>query len=198
MTFFGVIGISALVIMAIFKQKPTSSATVKKRKIPAERSVFVTALSPLDSALAKKITDVICDDIGKDSSVTKMIVGGTKVYKHSTSLADFRERVQEALRYAQKENLRTQGVLLSQTASQLFTDMLPWKVYVIGAIAEGTDKTAIFRIRGFASATEKRHNNFAPVQVYSYLFGNDSVATVFKNSLYNRTFSYDTLLLQGI
>jgi hypothetical protein len=164
----GMIGITGLILIAIYRQIPQKSAPVAKRKFPATRTVFTSVLAPVDSATAKRIVQDVSATIGKDSDATQMTISGTAVYKRCTSFKDFQTLFFDALVKAEPENLKRQSMLLSHVSGVITSDALPTDLYVVGRIAEDDFEPQEKRLLSFAQVMGRRNESLAPVRITTY------------------------------
>ncbi len=165
----GVLGITGLTLIALYRQAPKRSAPVAKRTIPATRTVFTSVLSPVDSVTARHIVDDATREIGADSAMTEMFVSGTAVYKRCTSLKDFQNLFLQALVSAEPENLKRQALLLSHVAGVITSNILPTKLFIIGRIAEEDFVPQEKRLIGFSKALGARSESLARVDIVTYI-----------------------------
>jgi hypothetical protein len=165
----GLIVIICFIFIGLYRQWPKQSAPVTKRKIPATKNVFTMVLSPVKAATADSIVRVISADIGADSSVTQMIIGGTAVHKRCTSLDDFNRLSLRALKEAQPEELKRQAVLLSYVAGVITADTLPTKLYIVGSVDEADYDQVEKRVAGAASAIGGWNRAFGNIRIITYI-----------------------------
>ncbi len=165
----GMVGVLCLIAMAVYFQAPKKSAPVKKRKIPATQNVFAMVISPLDSLAARAITREISAEIGKDSAVTQMIIGGTAVYKRCVSLADFSNLMQQGIVEARPETLEKQTLLLSSVAGVITADTLPTKLYIIGWVDPGSFDAVAKRVTATTSAMSAWNKAFKNIDIVTYI-----------------------------
>lgn len=182
-TFFAVLGITGLILIALYRQVPKKSAPVAKRKFPATRTVFTSILAPVDSATARNIVKDVSSTIGKDSDYTQMTISGTAVYKRCTSLKDFENLFFEALVKAEPENLKRQSMLLSHVSGVITSDALPTDLYVVGRIAEENFTPEEKRLLSFAQVMGKRSESMSPVTMTMYIPTGGSTREQFMNTL---------------
>jgi hypothetical protein len=164
----GMIGITGLILIALYRQKPQKSAPVAKRKFPATRTVFTSVLAPVDSVTARRIVQDVSATIGKDSDATQMTISGTAVYKRCTSFKDFQTLFYDALVKAEPENLKRQSMLLSHVSGVITSDALPTDLYVVGRIAEDDFEPQEKRLLSFAQVMGRRNESLAPVHITTY------------------------------
>ena len=165
----GVLGITGLILIALYRQTPKKSAPVAKRTTPATRTVFTSILSPVDSATARFIVAEASREIGADSAVTQMAISGTAVYKRCTSLSDFQNLLFQALTSAEPENLKRQSLLLSHVAGVITSDVLPTTLFLIGRVAEEEFAPQEKRLIGFSQALGARHASLGRVSIVAYI-----------------------------
>jgi hypothetical protein len=165
----GVLGITGLILIALYRQAPKRSAPVAKRTVPATRTVFTSVLAPVDSATARHIVEDATRDIGADSSMTEMFVSGTAVYKRCTSLKDFQNLFLQALVGAEPENLKRQSLLLSHVAGVITSNILPTKLFIVGRIAEEEFEPQEKRLIGFSKALGARNESLGRVDIVTYI-----------------------------
>ena len=134
--FLIILGLSSGIIGLVYRQLPKKSEVLSKRKIPKQRSVYALILSPVSAAKADSISRAIKKDIGKDSLVVKMVVGGTAVYKHCTSADEFRRLIDTAAIKARSADIEIQNLLHSKIVDIITSDTLPARLYVIGTAPE--------------------------------------------------------------
>ncbi len=168
-TFFAVLGITGLILIALYRQVPKKSAPVTKRKFPATRTVFTSILAPVDSLTARRIVRDVSATIGKDSDYTQMTISGTAVYKRCTSLKDFENLFFDALVKAETENLKRQSLLLSHVSGVITSDALPTDLYVVGRIAEENFASEEKRLLSFAQVMGRRSESMSPVTMTLYV-----------------------------
>jgi hypothetical protein len=167
--FIGVLGITGLILIALYRQVPKKSAPVAKRTTPATRTVFTSILSPVDSATARFIVEEASREIGADSANTQMTVSGTAVYKRCTSLRDFQNLLFQALTSAEPENLKRQSLLLSHVAGVITSDVLPTTLFVVGRVAEEEFEPQEKRLIGFSQALGARHESLGRVAIVAFI-----------------------------
>lgn len=165
----GILGITGLTLIILYRQVPKKSAPVAKRTVPATRTVFTSVLAPVDSVTAFRIVDDVSRSIGADSAVTNMIVSGTAVYKRCTSFKDFQNLFLQALLSAEPENLKRQSLLLSHVAGVIQSDILPTQLFIIGRIAEDEFTPQEKRLIGFAKVLGARNESVARVSLTTYI-----------------------------
>jgi hypothetical protein len=165
----GLVALTCMIFIGIYRTWPKKSAPVTKRKIPATKNVFAMVMSPLPKASADRISGHIDDEIGADSAVTQMIIGGTAVHKRCMSLDDFSRLTRRALVEAQPEELKRQAVLLSYVAGVITADTLPTKLYIIGKIDESNYKDVEKRIAGAAGAIGGWNRAFGNINIITYI-----------------------------
>ncbi len=165
----GLLGITGLILIALYRQVPKKSAPVAKRTVPATRLVFTSILAPVDTLTARRIVEDVSREIGADSSMTEMLVSGTAIYKRCTSLKDFQNLFLQALVSAEPENLKRQSLLLSHVAGVITSNILPTKLFIIGRIAEDEFTPQEKRLIGFAKALGARNESLARVDIIAYL-----------------------------
>ncbi|MCS6807991.1 MAG: hypothetical protein RML40_04855 [Bacteroidota bacterium] len=167
--FMGLLGITGLILIILYRQVPKKSAPVAKRTIPAKRTVFTSVLSPVDTTTAQYIVEDMRRVIGADSAVTNMVISGTAIYKRCTSLHDFQTLLFQALVGAEPENLKRQMLLLSHVAGVIMSDMLPTQLFIIGRIAEENFASEEKRLLGFARALGARNESLGKVEITTYI-----------------------------
>ncbi|MCU0425778.1 MAG: hypothetical protein MUF71_09160 [Candidatus Kapabacteria bacterium] len=165
----GILGITGLTLIILYRQVPKKSAPVAKRTVPATRTVFTSVLGTVDSATARHIVDDVSRSIGADSAVTNMIVSGTAVYKRCTSLKDFQNLFLQALLSAEPENLKRQSLLLSHVAGVIQSDVLPTQLFIIGRIGEDEFTPQEKRLIGFAKVLGARNESVGRVSLITYI-----------------------------
>jgi hypothetical protein len=165
----GLLGITGLILIALYRQAPKKSAPVTKRTVPATRTVFTSILAPVDSATARHIVEDVSREIGADSSLTDMMISGTAVYKHCTSLKDFQNLFLQALVSAEQDNLKRQSLLLSHVAGVITSNILPTKLFIVGRIGEDDFAPQEKRLIGFAKALGARSESVGRVEIIAYL-----------------------------
>jgi hypothetical protein len=181
--FFAILGITGLILIALYRQVPKKSAPVAKRKVPATRTVFTSILSPVDSVTARNIVRDVALTIGKDSDLTQMTISGTAVYKRCTSLKDFENLFFEALVKAEPENLKRQSMLLSHVSGVITSDALPTDLYVVGKIAEDNFMPEEKRLLSFAQVMGRRNESMSPVSMTFYVPEGGATRAQFMNTL---------------
>jgi hypothetical protein len=165
----GLIALTCMIFIGIYRTWPKKSAPVTKRKIPATKNVFAMVMSPVAKPSAEAISQHIDREIGSDSAVTQMIIGGTAVHKRCMSLDDFSRLTRRALAEAQPEELKRQAVLLSYVAGVITADTLPTKLYIIGKIDESDFKEVEKRVAGAASAIGGWNRAFGNIKIITYI-----------------------------
>ncbi len=154
--FFAFLVITVFILTLYYREMPKESGIVERRTEPATNGVFTVVLSPLEAEEAQRIARSIAADIDKDSAQTRMVVGGTAVYKECSSLKDYGDVITHAIVNARQRDLRTQAVLLSQVTGRIIINQVPTRLYLIGSFA-GTDfETIAVRIAGAANRLQTR------------------------------------------
>lgn len=167
--FLACIAALCLMFIILYRQMPKKSAPVTKRTIPATRNIFAMVLSPVNADTANAITKQIASEVGADSNVTQMIIGGTAVHKRCMSLADFSNLTNRALAEAQPEVLKRQALLLSHVAGVVTADTLPTTLYIIGKVDEGDFEPIEKRIEGATRVMGSWNAAFKNIRVVTYI-----------------------------
>ena len=163
------IAIAGVVISINYRQIPKKSEVIAKRKIPATKSAYTLMLSPLDSLETVAIGQAIGADIGADSALTKMVVGGTALYKQCTSVAEYSKLIAKGLRGAQPDNLEKQALMFSQFVGIMITDTIPVELYLAGKLGGETFDAVDKRLSNTCKDLDLRSSSFGRVRVVSYL-----------------------------
>lgn len=163
------LAVVALILTTIFRDIPRRNGLVKKRSSPVEYGVYTAILSPVDSATARAFVEHLAQRIGKDSAVTKMVVGGTHMFKQCSSFDDYREVVFESLIQANPKNLRTQSLLLAQVADITIKDQAPSTLYLVGTLASKDYTSIENNFDATIAALQLRNQTIGPLYIYSWL-----------------------------
>jgi hypothetical protein len=163
------IGIMSVVLSKIYRQIPKKTEVIAKRTIPATSSTYTLMLSPLDSVTATTIGQAIRADIGADSTVTKMVVGGTALYKQCSSGTEYGKLIAQGLREAQPANLGSQALMFSQFIGIMIGDTLPARLYLAGQLGGNTIEQVDKRLSSTCKDLKLRSDALGKVSVVSYL-----------------------------
>ncbi|MBK9248604.1 MAG: hypothetical protein IPM69_10935 [Ignavibacteria bacterium] len=163
------IALAGLIISIKYRVMPKKTEVIAKRKIPATNSAYTLMLSPLDSLETLRIGQAIRADIGVDSAVTKMVVGGTALYKQCTSSAEYEKLIAQGLREAQPDNLEKQALMFSQFVGIMVTDTIPVELYLAGKLGGTTFEAVDKRMSATCKDLDLRSSTFGRVRVVSYL-----------------------------
>lgn len=166
--FYGALVIIVFALTMLYRAQPKSSGIVQKRTVPATQSVFVAVLSPLRNQDAAHIARDVSTEIGADSALTRMVLGGTHVYKECTSLADFSTLLQKGIINARPRDLETQAKLLAQITGRVMADQLPAKVYLVGNFANDEYQVIKNRLKGICDVMEMRNTMNNTVEIIAY------------------------------
>jgi hypothetical protein len=167
--FLAMLPITVGILTAVYRQMPKKSAIVKKRKIPATNAVFVSVMSTVDSTHAQRIIGTIAQEIGADSTYTKMTVGSTAIFKQCTSLDDYKNVLREGLLYSKDNDLKKQAVLMSHVAGVITTDTLPTKLYLVGKLDAHEYEKVQRRMEMMAGVLRSRSDLLGRVGVIAYI-----------------------------
>lgn len=165
----GLIGIMSVVLSKIYREMPKKTEVIAKRTVPATASTYTLMLSPLDSNTALEIGQAIRADIGSDSTITKMVVGGTALYKQCSSGAEYGKLISRGLREAQQANLEKQALMFSQFIGIMIGDTLPARLYIAGQLGGNSIAQADKRLSGTCRDLKLRSDALGKVNVVSYL-----------------------------
>ena len=168
------IALAGVIISIKYREIPKKTEVIAKRKIPAKKSAYTLMLSPLDSLETIKIGQAIRADIGADSAITKMVVGGTALYKQCTSSAEYGKLIAKGLREAQPDNLEKQALMLSQFVGIMITDTIPIELYLAGKLGGATFDAVDKRLSNTCKDLDLRSSSFGRVRVVSYLRPTDN------------------------
>jgi len=168
------IGILSVVLSSIYRQMPKKTEVLTKRTVPATAGSYTLMLSPLDSLTADTIGQSIRDHIGVDSIKTKMIVGGTALYKQCSSGAEYARLISQGLREAQQANLENQALMFSQFIGIMIGDTLPVRLYIAGQLGGNSIAQADKRLSGTCRDLKLRSDALGKVSVISFLRPKDN------------------------
>ncbi len=168
------IAITGVIISIKYRQMPKKTEVVAKRKIPATKSAYTLMLSPLDTLETIKIGEAIREDIGADSALTKMVVGGTALYKQCTSAAEYSRLIAKGLQGAQPDNLEKQALMFSQFVGIMINDTIPVELYLAGKLGGATFEAVDKRLSNTCKDLDLRSSTFGRVRVVSYLRPTDN------------------------
>ncbi|MFM8840937.1 MAG: hypothetical protein ACKOFB_07560 [bacterium] len=178
--FLIILGLSSGIIGLVYRQLPKKSEVLAKRKIPKIRSVYALILSPIPMAKADSLSRAIKSDIGKDSIVVKMVVGGTAVYKHCTSSDEFRRLIDTASVRARKADIEIQNLLHTKMVDIITSDTLPARLYVIGSAPEMPAQELRMRMQSIIEYLDIRNREMGRLTIVNALEP--------KNSTQNRVY----------
>lgn len=167
--FLALIGITSIILSKVYRQMPKKTEVIAKRTVPAKASTYTLMLSPLDSSTAGTIGQSIRKEIGSDSIITKMVVGGSALYKQCSSGAEYGKLISQGLREAQPAMIDKQALMFSQFIGIMISDTLPAKLYLAGQLGGNTMAQVDKRISGTCKDLKLRSDVLGKVQVVSYL-----------------------------
>ena len=167
--FLFVIGLSSGIIGLVYRQLPKKSEVLSKRKIQKTRSVYVLVLSPVDAQRADSLSKAIKKDIGADSIRTKMVIGGTAVYKHCTSSDEFRRLINIAAKKASAADIETQNLLHTKIVDIITADTLPALLYVMGSAPNVNVQELQQRMVSIASYLDIRNREMGKLSIVNAL-----------------------------
>lgn len=171
---YGLLAITAVTLGTLYRVLPKRSEVLAKRKAKPQYSSYALILSPLNKQEAERIANEISNDIGSDSTVTKMVITGTAFHKQCTSLAEYGKIIKESTVHAAKPNIGVQAQLTEKMLNIMITDKILAQFYIIGnfgnAIPSDIDKNILPVFNGITL----RSQTIGKVQVFNYIKGGDS------------------------
>ncbi|MBS1538105.1 MAG: hypothetical protein JST20_10205 [Bacteroidetes bacterium] len=168
------IGILSIVLSSMYRQMPKKTEVLTKRTTPAIASTYTLMLSPLDSITSDTIGESIRAHIGADSIITKMVVGGTALYKQCSSGAEYGKLISQGLREAQQANLEKQALMFSQFIGIMITDTLPARLYLAGQLGGNSITQVDKRLSSTCRDLKLRSDALGTVRVVSFLRPKDN------------------------
>lgn len=187
MGFLVLIGVGAAIFAQIYRERPKRFQPMKKRTIPATRSVYACILSPLNAEQSRAMTDILRSDIAADSATVNMVLAGTAIYHRFISSEEFTRNADSCLKVARPADLKIQAQLLSQITGIIVRDTLPTKLYLIGSLGSNNFEKVAKRVMGSAEAMVMWSKIMKPMQLELYLTPPNSEAVTqftsfFKNA----------------
>lgn len=187
--YFGLLGllfITAMLLAYFYRVTPKKTEPIAKRKIPATSGVYVVVLSKVDSANIVRITENIQSHVGKDSAMTKMVLGSTFMYKQCTSLAEYKRLLKQAMTEATPTSLKNQGLLISQMVGILTNDLAPSRFVLVGSFADSTVTELEKRFLGISKVLYTRNEVFGKTTIVNELIPRTAPSTQFVMNLFKQ------------
>jgi hypothetical protein len=185
-TLLGILFITAMLLAYLYRVTPKKTEPIAKRKIPATSGVYVVVLSKVDPVNINRITDNIQTAVGKDSAMTKMVLGSTFMYKQCTSLAEYKRLLTQAMTEATPTSLKNQGLLISQMVGILTNDLAPSRFYLVGSFADTTVTELEKRFLGISKVLYTRNEVFGKTVIVNELLPRTSASSQFVMNLFKK------------
>lgn len=172
---YGILAITAVTLGTLYRALPKRSEVLAKRKAKPEYSSYALVLSPLGKNQAQQIAQEIINDIGEDSTKTKMVVSGTAFHKQCTSLAEYGKLIEQSSVNAHSANITTQAQLTDKMLNIMITDKILAQFYIIGNFGNSSFTDIEKNILPVFNGITLRSKALGKVQVFDYIRGGDSV-----------------------
>lgn len=171
---YGLLAITAVTLGTLYRTLPKRSEVLAKRKANPRYSSYTLILSPLSKQEAEDVANEISNDIGSDSTVTKMVITGTAFHKQCTSLAEYGKIIGESAVRAAKPDIATQAQLTEKMLSIMATDKILAQFYIIGNFGTAQFSDIEKNILPVFNGITLRSQAIGKVQVFNYIKGGDT------------------------
>ena len=175
---YAALAITAIVLGSLYRVLPKRSEVLAKRKAKPEFSSYALILSPLKSDEAHKVAQSIMNDIGEDSTKTKMVISGTAFHKQCTSLAEYGHLITQSAIQAQPPQSTVQAQLTDKMLNIMISDKILAQFYIIGNFGNASLNEIQKTVLPVFTGIDLRSKTIGKVHVFTYFSGGDSLSNV--------------------
>lgn len=172
---YATLAITAVVLGSLYRVLPKRSEVLAKRKAKPEFSSYALILSPLKTDQAYAVAQGIMNDIGEDSTKTKMVISGTAFHKQCTSLAEYGRLIARSSMQAQPPQSAVQAQLTEKMLNIMITDTILAQFYIIGNFGDAPISEIEKKVLPVFTGIDLRSKTIGKVRIFTYMSGGDSL-----------------------